>query len=89
MYSTEFIGIGPGTEAAILVLGYTFNDLQLRRVDLRVIEYNHRAIRSYEKVGFGVEGRERETVFINGEWHGDLIMSILDWEYRQRYSARE
>jgi RimJ/RimL family protein N-acetyltransferase len=89
MYSTEFTGIGLGTEAAILVLGYAFTDLQLHRVDLRVIAYNRRAISSYEKVGFSLEGRERETVLVNGEWHDDLIMSILDWEYRRRYSTGE
>jgi RimJ/RimL family protein N-acetyltransferase len=88
MYSTEFTGLGLGTEAAILVLGYAFADLQLHRVDLRVIAYNRRAIRSYEKVGFSLEGRERETVLVNGEWHDDLIMGILDSEYRQRYTGR-
>jgi RimJ/RimL family protein N-acetyltransferase len=88
MYSTEFTGLGLGTEAAILVLGYAFTDLQLHRVDLRVIAYNRRAIRSYEKVGFSLEGRERETVLVNGEWHDDLIMGILDSEYRQRYTGQ-
>lgn len=89
MYSSEFTGIGLGTEAAILVLGYAFTDLQLHRVDLRVIAYNRRAIRSYERVGFSLEGRERETVLVNGEWHDDRIMGIIDSEYRRRYSTGE
>jgi RimJ/RimL family protein N-acetyltransferase len=87
MYSTEFTGRGLGTEAAILVLGYACDELQLHRVDLRVIEYNHRAIRIYKKVGFTVEGGERQTVFVNGEWHDDLMMAMLDREYRGRYGA--
>ena len=40
--------------------------LALHRVALTVFEFNERAIRSYEKCGFVVEGRAREAIFRDG-----------------------
>lgn len=72
---------GLGTEITQLVLRYAFQELHLHRVDLRVLEYNKRAIRCYEKCGFVEEGREREGALIEGKYETDVIMSILDREY--------
>ena len=75
-------GTGLGAEATRLVLGYAFETFRLHRVDLRVLDNNARAIRCYEKCGFQVEGREREGALIAGEWRTDLMMSILESEWR-------
>jgi len=80
-------GKGLGTEATRLVLGYAFDVLRLHRVDLRVLAFNQRAIACYEKCGFVQEGIEREGVFIGGEWQSDVLMSILEQEYRQFQAA--
>jgi len=72
---------GLGTEATRLVLGHAFEALQLHRIDLRVLEYNARAIACYRKCGFVEEGFERETVLIDGHWYSDLRMSVLEHEY--------
>ncbi|MBP2019032.1 RimJ/RimL family protein N-acetyltransferase [Symbiobacterium terraclitae] len=77
-------GKGYGTEATNLVLQYAFETLRLHRVDLRVLACNHRAIACYEKCGFVREGVEREGALIAGRWESDVIMSILEQEYRQR-----
>jgi RimJ/RimL family protein N-acetyltransferase len=79
-------GQGLGTEATRLVLGYAFDILQLHRVELRVLAYNQRAIRAYEKAGFVYEGIEREGAWIAGRWESDLCMSILEDEYRACYA---
>jgi ribosomal-protein-alanine N-acetyltransferase len=76
------LGKGLGTEATQLVLGYAFNSLRLHRVDLRVLEYNRRAIRCFEKCGFVREGVEREGALVEGQWETDVMMSILAQEYR-------
>ena len=73
---------GLGTEATTLVLDYAFNVLGLHRVDLRVLDYNKRALRCYEKCGFVREGVEREGALIEGKWETDVMMSILEQEYR-------
>ena len=72
---------GLGTEITQLVLKHAFEDLKLHRVDLRVLSFNERAIRCYEKCGFVKEGVEREGALIGGVWHTDIFMSILEHEY--------
>jgi len=78
----ELLGQGYGTEATRLVLGHAFDELRLHRVDLRVLGFNTRAIRAYEKCGFIREGLERESTFVAGQWASDTMMSILEAEYR-------
>jgi RimJ/RimL family protein N-acetyltransferase len=77
------LGKGLGSEAIALALGYAFNVLGLHRVSVRVVDYNLRAIRAYQKCGFVIEGREREAAFVDGIWHDDLMMAILDREYAE------
>jgi len=75
------LGLGLGREAIMLVLQYAFEALKLHRISVRVVEYNTRALRAYEKCGFVVEGREREAAFVDGTWHADVMMGILDREH--------
>lgn len=49
--------------------GYAFLTMRLRRIGIRVLAYNKRAIRAHEKCGFIVEGCEREAALFNGTWH--------------------
>lgn len=81
-------GLGLGTQATELVLGFAFNELHLHRVDLLVLAYNQRAIRAYLKAGFVQEGIEREGAWIAGRWESDIWMSILEQEYRARYQGQ-
>lgn len=77
----DFWGKGFGTEAMQLILQFAFTELNLRRVTLSVFEYNQRAIRSYEKVGFRHEGRQRGRILREGKRWDILYMGILreDW----------
>ena len=83
LFAPELLGRGLGTDATRLVLRHAFETLRLHRVDLRVLASNGRAIRCYEKCGFLREGLERDTVLIDGEWDSDVMMSILEDEYRR------
>ncbi len=76
------LGKGIGTQAIHLLLQHAFGELKLHRIGIRVLAYNTRAIRAYEKCGFVREGRERETAFVNGAWHDDIMMGLLATEYR-------
>lgn len=76
IHSPNWLGKGIGTDATRMVLKFAFSTLKLHRISLRVIAYNSRAIRSYEKSGFVIEGREREAGFVDGEWHDDIMMGI-------------
>lgn len=47
-----FLGCGYGTSAVRLLANYGFDCLGLHEIVLGVFDFNERAIRSYEKVGF-------------------------------------
>lgn len=81
IFDTSELGKGLGTEVTQLVLKYAFEELKLHRVDLRVLDYNHRAIACYQKCGFVKEGVEREGALIEGTYETDVFLSILDREY--------
>jgi RimJ/RimL family protein N-acetyltransferase len=73
---------GYGTEATRLMVRYAFETLNLNRVSLRVYEYNERAVRVYEKVGFRVEGRLRQETFRDGRYWDTSLMAVLREEWR-------
>lgn len=76
-----FWGKGYGTDAMMVVLRYAFQELNLRRVSLTTFEYNPRAIRSYEKVGFIHEGRARKFLLREGRRWDLIFMGILREEW--------
>ncbi len=80
-----FWGKGYGTEAMQLLLRYAFDELNLWRVNLNVFEYNERAVRSYIKTGFVVEGRARHMFMREGRRWDFIYMGILrdEWARRQ------
>ncbi len=78
------LAMGFGTEVTELMLDFAFNVLKVHRVELMVLEYNHRAIACYKKCGFIEEGRVREGALIEGRWETDIMMSILEQEYKNK-----
>ncbi|MCI7726724.1 MAG: UDP-4-amino-4,6-dideoxy-N-acetyl-beta-L-altrosamine N-acetyltransferase [Clostridiales bacterium] len=73
---TSAVGRGFGTTAAELIVQFAFGELGLHELYLRVLSDNVRAIRSYEHVGFSVEGNTREVACIDGAYHDVIRMSI-------------
>jgi RimJ/RimL family protein N-acetyltransferase len=68
---------GFGTEAMQMVARYAFEELGLHRITLNVFAYNTRAIRSYEKVGFKIEGKIVEAVHRDGQRWDVVFMGLL------------
>ena len=79
----EFWGKGYGTEMMKLCLQYAFTELNVQRVSLGLHEYNPRALRSYEKAGFRMEGRTRQDLMREGKRYDSLWMGILREEWMQ------
>lgn len=77
LFHPDDLGHGFGSEATRLVLRYAFTEMRLNRVDLRVLAFNDAAIRAYEACGFTVEGRERQSCWLDGASYDDLIMGVL------------
>jgi RimJ/RimL family protein N-acetyltransferase len=84
----EHIGRGYGTDAMRVIVGYGFRELGLHRIALSVAPFNQAGVRAYEKAGFTVEGRRRESVLHDGRWYDDVLMSILDREWAARRGQR-
>ena len=87
IFDSQKLGHGLGTEAMDLVLAYAFDRLGLHRIGVRVLSYNHRAIRAYERCGFVIEGTERQSAYVDGDWHDDVIMGLLAHEFERRARA--
>jgi UDP-4-amino-4,6-dideoxy-N-acetyl-beta-L-altrosamine N-acetyltransferase len=79
----SFWSKGFGTEAMLTALRYAFGPLGLNKVSLDVLEYNDRAIRTYERLGFRQEGVHREDVYKEERFINVIRMSILARELRE------
>ncbi|MEA4910164.1 MAG: GNAT family N-acetyltransferase [Chloroflexi bacterium] len=78
----QYWGGGYGSDALRIILRYGFQVLNLNRISLNVYEYNPRAIRAYEKVGFVREGALRQWIQRDGQRWDLVFMSVLrqEWE---------
>ncbi|BGP51215.1 hypothetical protein JCM10450v2_007144 [Rhodotorula kratochvilovae] len=81
-------GKGYATEAIEWVLEMAFVSYGLHRVEGGVFSWNKPALRVYEKAGFTIEGRRRDAFWIEGSFHDDIQISILEDEYRARHPEK-
>ncbi|NGP45748.1 GNAT family N-acetyltransferase [Bacillaceae bacterium SIJ1] len=72
---------GYGSDAVNSLLRYLFQSMNIERVQLDTWSGNTRAIRSYEKCGFTIEGRLRNNAYVNGAYYDTIVMGILRKEY--------
>lgn len=77
----EALGKGLGTEAIKAIAEFSFDTLGIHKLSMRVLSFNVRAIRAYERVGFVREGLERESALIGGVWHDDVIVGLLKRDF--------
>lgn len=70
-------GKGYGTRAVRLAVDYAWNVLNLHRITLHVLAHNERAIASYLRAGFQIEGRMREAAYITGQWRDVMVMGAV------------
>ncbi len=74
-------GKGIGFFATKEILLHAFQNLNLNRVQLELLNSNLHARKLYEKVGFKVEGIRRKAVFKQGDYMDVIVMSILKNEF--------
>ncbi len=77
-------GKGIGTFAVHTMLRHAFANMNLRRVELAVLEDNQRARALYEKAGFVYEGTKRKAVYKNGDFQNLCIYSMLKDEFEKK-----
>ncbi|OPJ65003.1 GNAT family N-acetyltransferase [Clostridium oryzae] len=75
-------GKGLGTQAINMLLDYGFNEFNFHKIQLNVLQYNERAIKLYEKVGFVKEGTYREYVYRDGIRYDMYLYGMLKSEWK-------
>lgn len=83
MIGKEYQNKGAGKYAVENIINYAFNDLNLNRVELSVLENNERAIGLYNKIGFKVEGVKRNAYYKEGKFVNKVEMAVLRDEYNK------
>jgi RimJ/RimL family protein N-acetyltransferase len=68
---------GYGTEALQLLIGFGWDHLNLRRIELSVHAFNKRARHVYEKLGFKIWGTAHRKLFIEGQYCDTYYMELF------------
>lgn len=79
---------GYGTEAVRLLVAYGFERLKLREIVLGVFDFNARAIRSYEKVGFQHASTIRLNMPASNPPTHEFLMTITPATFRRANHER-
>lgn len=77
----DYNGKGFGTQTVLLILKFVFEELNMERCTGQCIEEHTVAKKLMEKVGFKVEALQRHSIFKNGKYHNQFVLSILKEEY--------
>lgn len=76
-------GKGMGTWVVETTRDFAFEELKLHRLELDVYSFNPRAEKVYLKAGFKREGILRDAVLDGDKYADDILMSILEDEWRR------
>ncbi|EIW81384.1 acyl-CoA N-acyltransferase [Coniophora puteana RWD-64-598 SS2] len=81
----QYWGGGYAKEALTFLVDHAFRWLGVHRVSLVVYGSNVRAIGLYERLGFVVEGRKREALWMDNKWEDSVSMGVLRREWAAKY----
>ncbi len=70
------------TEAARAVLGFSFDQIGLHRIEAVCLPSNEPSKALLEALGFLLEGYARKYLRINGDWQDHLLYALLREEFR-------
>ncbi len=79
----NYWGKGYGQEACRMFLEYAFKRLNLNKVILGVYGNHKSAIKTYQKVGFRIEGRIKELLYFESKYQDKIIMGISKKEFEK------
>ncbi|MEK6901288.1 MAG: GNAT family N-acetyltransferase [Nanoarchaeota archaeon] len=80
----EFWGKGMMTKAASAVVRFGFEELGLHRIYVIHFEENVASRRVIEKLGFVLEGKEREAIYRFEQWHTLYKYGLLEEEWKAK-----
>jgi RimJ/RimL family protein N-acetyltransferase len=80
-------GQGYASEVYAVLLELAFTHYDLHRVCARCDGRNAASVRSLEKAGLRQEAHFVENEFVKGEWTDEIVLAILQSEWRAKYHS--
>lgn len=77
-------GKGYGTASYRMILEYLFMHYNMHMVFLRVAEFNERARKLYDRLGFTETGRYKEYLYRHGRYWDYILMTMTREQYMRR-----
>jgi RimJ/RimL family protein N-acetyltransferase len=74
---------GYGAEAISWAVDWAFKFANVHKVEIQTASYNERAGHLYEKLGFSLEGRKREVIFVNRKYYDLIEFGMLEGEWKR------
>lgn len=68
---------GYATESLSLIVDYAKNELNLKRLQTKVLDINTPSLRLLIKNGFTVEGYERDSFLFDGKFHNMFLLAMI------------
>ena len=78
---------GFGRDAIATLLRFAFDTLGLHRVQIECHATNERGLHLYRSIGFTEIGRRRDAVFTEGTFVDEIMLDMLEDEWRGRQEA--
>ena len=79
--SNEYRGKGIGNEAVSLAINYVFNELNLNRIGISILESNIASQKLFTKNGFQQEGISRKAIFKDGKYNNLILYGLLKEDF--------
>ncbi|MFV2061862.1 MAG: GNAT family N-acetyltransferase, partial [Gammaproteobacteria bacterium] len=66
-------------------IDYAFNELKLNRVMSNYMPNNIKSENLLKSLGFEVEGKARNYLYINGQWQDHILSSLINPDNRRKH----
>ena len=76
--SENKMGLGLMSEAISLIKQFTFDELELHRIEAACLQKNQRSLNTLKKNHFNIEGVAKKYLKINGKWQDHVLLSCIN-----------
>ena len=76
--SENKMGLGLMSEAISLIKEFSFDELELHRIEAACLEKNQRSLNTLKKNHFNIEGVAKKYLKINGRWQDHVLLSCIN-----------
>ncbi len=72
------MGLGLMSEAITLIKKFSFDDLELHRIEAACLQKNEKSLNTLKTNQFNVEGLAKKYLKINGKWQDHILLSCIN-----------